>query len=36
VINWLNSFVAIVVMIMILYAGAQIMLSGGDEEKIKK
>jgi len=36
VINWLNGFVAIAVMIMIIYAGAQIMLSGGDEEKIKK
>ena len=36
IINWLNSFVAIVVLIMIIYAWAQIMLSSGDEEKIKK
>jgi hypothetical protein len=36
VINWLNGFVAIAVLIMIIYAGAQIMLSAGDEEKIKK
>lgn len=36
IINFLNSFVAIVVLIMIIYAGAQILLSGGDEEKIKK
>lgn len=36
IINWLNGFVAIIVMIMVIYAGAQIMLSAGDEEKIKK
>jgi len=36
VLNWLNWFVAIVVLIMIIYAGAQILLSAGDEEKIKK
>jgi Type IV secretion system pilin len=36
VINWLNSFVALVVVIMIMYAGAQILLSAGDEEKLKK
>jgi len=36
VINWLNSFVAIVVVIMIIYAGAQILLSAGEEEKLKK
>jgi hypothetical protein len=36
VINWLNGFVAIVVLIMVIYAWAQIMLSSGDEEKIKK
>ncbi len=27
IINWLNSFVAIVVIIMIMYSGAQILLS---------
>lgn len=36
VINWMNSFVALAVLIMIIYAGAQILLSAGDEEKIKK
>ena len=36
IINWLNAFVAIVVVIMILYAWAQILLSAGDEEKLKK
>lgn len=36
VINWLNGFVAIVVLIMIIYAGVQILLSWWDEEKIKK
>lgn len=36
ILNWLNGFVAIVVLIMIIYAGLQIMLSGWDEEKIKK
>ncbi len=36
IINWLNSFVAIAVMIMIIYAGAQILLSQGDEEKVSK
>ncbi len=36
VINWLNWFVAIAVVIMIIYAGTQILLSAGDEEKIKK
>lgn len=36
IINWFNGFVAIIVLIMILYAGAQILLSQGDEEKVKK
>ena len=36
IINWLNGFVAIVVVIMILYAWAQILLSAGDEETLKK
>lgn len=36
VINWLNGFVAIVVLLMIIYAGIQILLSWGDEEKVKK
>jgi hypothetical protein len=36
VINWLNGFVAIAVLLMIFYAGFQILLSRWDEEKIKK
>lgn len=36
IINFLNSFIAITVLIMIIYAGVQILLSGWDEEKIKK
>ena len=36
VLNWLNGFVAIVVLIMIMFAGVQIILSNGDEEAIKK
>ena len=36
ILNWLNSFVAIVVVIMIMYAGFNILLSWGDEEKLKK
>lgn len=36
IINWLNGFVAIAVTIMILYVGAQLMLSGGDDEKVSK
>lgn len=36
IINWLNSFVGIVVVIMILYAGFLVFTSAGDEEKLKK
>ncbi len=36
IINWMNGFVGIVVVIMIMYAGIQILLSAGDEEKLKK
>jgi Type IV secretion system pilin len=36
VINWANSFIALVVVLLIIYAGFEIMTSGGDEEKIKK
>jgi len=36
IINWLNGFVAIAVLLMILYAGFQILFSGGDEEKVSK
>jgi len=36
IINWLNGFVWIAVVIMIIYAWAQIIFSNGDEEKIKK
>ncbi len=34
IINWMNGFVAIVVIIMILYTWAQVLLSGGEEEKL--
>lgn len=36
IINWLNSFVGIVVVIMILYAGFIVFTSAGDEEKLKR
>lgn len=36
IINWLNGFVALWVLIMIIYAGFMILTSGGDEDKIKK
>lgn len=36
IINWANSFIALIVVLLILYAGFQIMTSWGDEEKIKK
>lgn len=36
VLNWVNWFIAILVLIMIMYAGFQILLSGGDEERVKK
>ena len=36
IINWANSFLAIVVMVMIVYAWFSILLSWWDEEKVKK
>ena len=36
IINWLNGFVGIAVVLMILYAGFTIFTSAGDEEKVKK
>ncbi len=36
IIKWLNSFAAIFVMVMIIYAGFQIIFSRGDEEKVNK
>lgn len=36
IINWVNSFVAIVTIIMIMYAWMLIILSDWDEEKLKK
>lgn len=36
VINWMNGFIWIVVIIMIIYAWLQIILSAWDEEKLKK
>lgn len=36
IINWLNSFVWVVVIIMIIFAGIRIIFSNGDEEKLQK
>lgn len=36
VINWMNSFIGIIVVLMIIYAGFQILLSAWDEEKVSK
>ncbi|NVP17203.1 hypothetical protein HUU51_00625 [Candidatus Gracilibacteria bacterium] len=36
VINWLNGFVGIAVILMIIYAGVQVLFSAGDEEKLAK
>lgn len=36
VLNWVNGFIALIVLLMIIYAGFQILLSGGDEEKVTK
>lgn len=36
IINWANSFIWIVVVLMIMYAGFQVLISGGDEERLKK
>lgn len=36
IINWMNSFVGIAVIIMIIYAGAQVLLSAWDEEKLSQ
>ncbi|MFA5917274.1 MAG: hypothetical protein WC850_03530 [Candidatus Gracilibacteria bacterium] len=35
-INWVNGFVAIITLIMIMYAGVNIIFADGDEEKLKK
>ena len=35
IINWMNSFVWIAVILMIIYAWVQVLLSAGDEEKLK-
>jgi len=35
IINWMNSLIGIVVVIMIIYAGFTIIFSAGDEEKMK-
>ncbi len=36
IINWINSFLAIIIVIMIIYAWFNILLSWWDEEKVKK
>lgn len=35
ILNWMNGFVAIAVLLMILYSGAKVLLSAGDDEKLK-
>lgn len=35
IINWMNWFVAIIVILMIIYAGFSVLVSGWDEEKLK-
>ncbi len=35
IINWLSPFTALVVVIMIIYAWAQLLFANGDEEKLK-
>lgn len=36
VVNYLNTFLAIICVLMIIYAGWLVFISGGDEEKLKK
>ena len=36
IINFLNTFLAIICVILIIYAGWLVLISGGDEEKLKK
>lgn len=36
ILNWINSFIALIVVLMIIYAWFQILLSGWDEERVKK
>jgi hypothetical protein len=36
IINWLSPFTALVVVIMIIYVGAQLVFSNGDEDKLSK
>ena len=36
IINWISPFIALIVVIMIIYAGAQLLFSNGDEDKLKK
>ena len=36
IINWVNSFAWLIILIMIIYAGSLVLLSWWDEERIKK
>jgi hypothetical protein len=36
VINWINGFVWIAIILIIIYAGVQVLFSNWDEEKLKK
>lgn len=36
IINYINGFLGLVIVILILYAGFLVLTSGGDDEKMKK
>ena len=36
IVNYVNGFLALVIVILTLYAGFLVLTSGGDEEKVKK
>jgi len=36
VINWANGFIGIIVVLLVIYAGAKILLSNGDEDSLSK
>ncbi len=36
ILRYVNGFLALAIVLMIIYAGAKMALSGGDEESLKK
>lgn len=36
IINWMNAFIWIIIVVMVIYAGSKIMLSAWNEENVKK